>query len=132
MPSASITLDNVSEYLALPDVVAGGVLWLAPPDLQSRADWKAITQNSEKLAERFGARALTATSRVTWSQARVRLPAVLLWQVVTGMPQSLLAEERGLAASPIPSDKAHSRHQRSPSGRRSIGCQRPRIEARRP
>lgn len=55
MPSGGITLDNVSEYLALPNVVAVGVSWLAPRDLQTRQDWKAITQNCRELAERLDA-----------------------------------------------------------------------------
>ncbi|WP_018149395.1 bifunctional 4-hydroxy-2-oxoglutarate aldolase/2-dehydro-3-deoxy-phosphogluconate aldolase [Henriciella marina] len=53
MPSGGISLDNVSEYLTLPNVVAVGVSWLAPPDLQSHQDWKAITRNCEQLAERL-------------------------------------------------------------------------------
>ncbi|MCZ4296465.1 hypothetical protein [Henriciella marina] len=55
MPSGGITLDNVSEYLALPNVIAVGVSWLAPTGLQSHQDRKAITQNCEKLAERLAA-----------------------------------------------------------------------------
>lgn len=49
MPSGGITLQNVRDYLALPNVVAVGVSWLAPPDLQESKDWRAVTRNCETL-----------------------------------------------------------------------------------
>ena len=43
-PTGGINADNLSEYLALPNVISIGGSWLAPQTLIEKNDWKSITQ----------------------------------------------------------------------------------------
>lgn len=44
MPTGGITPDNVSAYLALPNVACVGGSWITPVELQARQDFDAIRQ----------------------------------------------------------------------------------------
>lgn len=46
-PTGGIDESNLAEYLALPNVVAVGGSWLAPPDRMAAGDWPAITKIAE-------------------------------------------------------------------------------------
>ncbi|MCG6235574.1 bifunctional 4-hydroxy-2-oxoglutarate aldolase/2-dehydro-3-deoxy-phosphogluconate aldolase [Vibrio furnissii] len=44
MPTGGVNPRNVSEYLAIPAVVACGGTWMVPTDLMDRGDWDAIAR----------------------------------------------------------------------------------------
>jgi 2-dehydro-3-deoxyphosphogluconate aldolase/(4S)-4-hydroxy-2-oxoglutarate aldolase len=46
MPTGGINLSNVSDYLAVPEIVCCGGTWIVPKDAMAAGDWAAI----EKLA----------------------------------------------------------------------------------
>ena len=46
MPTGGVNLGNLSDYLAVPEVVACGGTWIVPKDAVAKGDWAAI----EKLA----------------------------------------------------------------------------------
>ena len=43
-PTGGVTLQNASEFLALPNVVCVGGSWLVPADAMAQGDWAKITQ----------------------------------------------------------------------------------------
>ena len=43
-PTGGVTLQNASDFLALPNVVCVGGSWLVPADALAQADWARITQ----------------------------------------------------------------------------------------
>ena len=43
-PTGSVTLQNASDFLALPNVVCVGGSWLVPADALAQGDWARITQ----------------------------------------------------------------------------------------
>jgi 2-dehydro-3-deoxyphosphogluconate aldolase/(4S)-4-hydroxy-2-oxoglutarate aldolase len=43
-PTGKIGRDDVAAYLALPSVLCCGGSWVAPQDMQARADWQGITR----------------------------------------------------------------------------------------
>ena len=43
-PTGGVTLQNASEFLALPNVVCVGGSWLVPLDAMAQGDWAAVTQ----------------------------------------------------------------------------------------
>jgi 2-dehydro-3-deoxyphosphogluconate aldolase/(4S)-4-hydroxy-2-oxoglutarate aldolase len=43
-PTGGVTLQNASEFLALPNVVCVGGSWLVPADAMAKGDWVRITQ----------------------------------------------------------------------------------------
>jgi 2-dehydro-3-deoxyphosphogluconate aldolase/(4S)-4-hydroxy-2-oxoglutarate aldolase len=43
-PTGGVTLQNASEFLALPNVVCVGGSWLVPADAMAQGDWARITQ----------------------------------------------------------------------------------------
>ncbi len=43
-PTGGVTLQNASEFLALPNVVCVGGSWLVPADAMAKGDWLRITQ----------------------------------------------------------------------------------------
>jgi len=43
-PTGGVTLQNASEFLALPNVVCVGGSWLVPADAMARGEWSRITQ----------------------------------------------------------------------------------------
>lgn len=50
-PTGGITIQNMNEYLSLPNVVAVGGTWLAPADLITNRDWPAIAALAQKAAK---------------------------------------------------------------------------------
>lgn len=51
MPTGGVSADNLSEFLALPSVIACGGSWLAPKDLIAAGDYEAITQLAREAIE---------------------------------------------------------------------------------
>ena len=47
-PTGGVTASNMAEYLALPNVVAVGGSWLAPPEDIAAGRWDAITARAEQ------------------------------------------------------------------------------------
>ena len=43
-PTGGVSLQNASEFLALPNVVCVGGSWLVPADAIAKGDWAKITQ----------------------------------------------------------------------------------------
>jgi 2-dehydro-3-deoxyphosphogluconate aldolase/(4S)-4-hydroxy-2-oxoglutarate aldolase len=43
-PTGGVSLQNASDFLALPNVVCVGGSWLVPPDALAQSDWARITQ----------------------------------------------------------------------------------------
>ena len=44
MPTGGINLSNVSDYLAVPEIVCCGGTWIVPKDAMAAGDWAAITK----------------------------------------------------------------------------------------
>lgn len=51
MPTGGVSADNLSEFLALPSVIACGGSWLTPKDLIAAGDYEAITQLAREAIE---------------------------------------------------------------------------------
>jgi 2-dehydro-3-deoxyphosphogluconate aldolase/(4S)-4-hydroxy-2-oxoglutarate aldolase len=43
-PTGGVSLQNASEFLALPNVVCVGGSWLVPADAMAKGDWAKLTQ----------------------------------------------------------------------------------------
>lgn len=50
-PTGGVTVQNMNDYLSLPNVVAVGGTWLAPADLVANRDWPAIASLAQKATE---------------------------------------------------------------------------------
>ena len=53
-PTGGVGEHNVTDYLALPNVVAVGGSWLAPSADIAAGNWEAITERSRRVMERIG------------------------------------------------------------------------------
>jgi 2-dehydro-3-deoxyphosphogluconate aldolase/(4S)-4-hydroxy-2-oxoglutarate aldolase len=53
-PTGGVTADNMSDYLALPNVPSVGGSWLTPAKLLAAADWAQITVLAEEARRRAG------------------------------------------------------------------------------
>lgn len=54
MPTGGISMDNLKEYLLLPNVLACGGSWLTPASALAQDDWDAVTQLARACAELVG------------------------------------------------------------------------------
>lgn len=52
-PTGGISVDNASDYLALPNVMCVGGSWLTPKALIEAENWDAIRELAQQAAERF-------------------------------------------------------------------------------
>ena len=50
-PTGGVTVDKIDSYLALPNVVAVGGTWIAPPDMIQSGDFAAIETNARIAAQ---------------------------------------------------------------------------------
>ena len=56
MPTGGINLSNVSDYLAVPEIVCCGGTWIVPKDAMAAGDWAAITKLAADAASLAGGR----------------------------------------------------------------------------
>lgn len=54
MPTGGVTIDNVQEYLAVPEIIAAGGTWLAKQDMIANGEWDKITENCKIVIELLG------------------------------------------------------------------------------
>lgn len=54
MPTGGVTIDNIKEYLALPEIVAAGGTWLAKQDMIANGEWDEITENCKTVIKLLG------------------------------------------------------------------------------
>lgn len=47
-PTGGVSEDNVSQYLALPNVICAGGTWLTPTNLVSKGDWNRIHEIAQR------------------------------------------------------------------------------------
>ncbi len=50
-PTGGVNIDNMPDYLSLPNVKAVGGSWLVSHDMLQRQDWKTITKTAEEAVE---------------------------------------------------------------------------------
>ena len=51
MPTGGVTIDNVQEYLAVPEIIAVGGTWLAKQDMIANGEWDKIRANCQAVVE---------------------------------------------------------------------------------
>lgn len=51
MPTGGIRIDTVETYLQLPNVIAIGGSWIAPPDIMRSKDWNEIQSRAQRAFE---------------------------------------------------------------------------------
>jgi 2-dehydro-3-deoxyphosphogluconate aldolase/(4S)-4-hydroxy-2-oxoglutarate aldolase len=54
MPTGGVTLDNVQEYLAVPEIIAAGGTWLAKQDMIANGEWDKIKANCQAVVKLLG------------------------------------------------------------------------------
>ncbi|MDA3798672.1 MAG: bifunctional 4-hydroxy-2-oxoglutarate aldolase/2-dehydro-3-deoxy-phosphogluconate aldolase [Kiritimatiellae bacterium] len=54
MPTGGVTIDNVQEYLAVPEIIAAGGTWLAKQDMIANGEWDKITENCKAVIKLLG------------------------------------------------------------------------------
>ena len=55
MPTGGVRLDNMADYLSLPNVYAVGGTWIAKSDAIADGDWKGITARAREASDAAGA-----------------------------------------------------------------------------
>jgi 2-dehydro-3-deoxyphosphogluconate aldolase/(4S)-4-hydroxy-2-oxoglutarate aldolase len=43
-PTGGVSVDNLADFLQLPNVAMAGGSWLTPPELQAQGQWARITE----------------------------------------------------------------------------------------
>jgi 2-dehydro-3-deoxyphosphogluconate aldolase / (4S)-4-hydroxy-2-oxoglutarate aldolase len=51
MPTGGVTIENVLEYLAFPEIIAAGGTWLAKQDMIANGEWDKIKANCQAVVE---------------------------------------------------------------------------------
>ena len=51
MPTGGVTIDNIQEYLAVPEIIAAGGTWLAKQDMIANGEWDKIRANCQAVVE---------------------------------------------------------------------------------
>jgi len=52
MPTGGVSLDNLGDYLSVPQVLAAGGTWIAKTDVIASGDWSGIEANARSAVEK--------------------------------------------------------------------------------